>query len=264
MMIDDGANTTHDRPFYVGYLPLPPAIRRFLLPWLIANGVLVLAVAAVLAGQQRSPGDGTWDTSHALTLTGVLEAEPYPMLRVPDPDAPDGVATYLLVQQSKAGAQPMVQGMDGQVVDVHGYVIERDGRRVLELDGAHPQPVSPREAQASFDRAYLPEPQDLGTHVLVGEIVDPKCYLGAMKPGDGKPHKVCATLCIRGGIPPVFVVRDTAGRTAAYLLLTADGSALPASHFSYIADPIRLTGRIERRGDLLVLFADLDRFERLD
>lgn len=264
MMGDEVNKLADEPPFYVGYLPLPLTIGRFLLPWLIANGVLLLAIAAVLAQQQNDPGDGTWDTSHALTLTGILETEPYPLIRVPDPDAPIGVVTYMLVQQSKTGTQPLVAGMHGRLVEVHGYVIERDGRRVFELDSTHPHPVDTGvEDSASFDRSYLPTPVDLGIHSLVGEIVDPKCYLGAMKPGDGKPHKVCATLCIQGGIPPMFVVRDEAGHTVSYLLMADDGSVLPPSHYTYIADPIRLTGRVERRGDLLILYAELDRFERL-
>ena len=41
-----------------------------------------------------------------------------------------------------------------------------------------------------------------------GEIVDPKCFFGVMKPGEGKPHKDCAIRCILGGIPPVLKVTD--------------------------------------------------------
>ena len=47
-----------------------------------------------------------------------------------------------------------------------------------------------------------PAPQVLADNVtLKGEIIDPKCYLGAMKPGGGKTHKACAMRCIAGGIP---------------------------------------------------------------
>lgn len=45
---------------------------------------------------------------------------------------------------------------------------------------------------------------------LDGELVDSKCYLGTMKPGDGKTHKSCAILCLRGGIPPLFVSKAAA------------------------------------------------------
>ena len=32
------------------------------------------------------------------------------------------------------------------------------------------------------------EPEDLGEHTYVGEIVDSKCFLGVMKPGRLKPR----------------------------------------------------------------------------
>lgn len=257
------ANIDPRGPFYVGYLPLPAAVKRFLLPWLIANLVLVVAVAAVIAQQQRDPGDGVWDTSKAVTLTGVLIIDPYPLLLVPDSESPEGITTYILTQQTKAGVLPLVEQFDGRVMRMHGFLVERDGRTVFELDASALHPYETVKDWASFDQTYLPAPIGLGTHTLVGEIVDPKCYLGAMKPGEGKPHKVCATLCIAGGIPPVFVVRDETGNTTTYLLTAADGSAFPPSHHQYIADPIELTGTVERRGDLLVLRADLDSIQRL-
>ena len=39
---------------------------------------------------------------------------------------------------------------------------------------------------------------------LKGEIYDPKCAFGAMKPGFGKPHRSCAIRCISGGVPPIL------------------------------------------------------------
>ena len=53
---------------------------------------------------------------------------------------------------------------------------------------------------------------------LRGEIVDSKCFLGVMVPGAGRTHKECASLCVRGGIPPALFVRDRHGRSALLLL----------------------------------------------
>ncbi len=67
-------------------------------------------------------------------------------------------------------------------------------------------------------------PQVLAEHVtLKGEIIDPKCYLGAMKPGGGKTHKACAMLCISGGVPPMLVTRDANKQETFYLLTTDQG-----------------------------------------
>jgi len=255
---------TRDEPFYVGYLKMPPAIRRFVLPWAVANMVLAIGLAVLLSQQHREPGDGSWDTGKAVTLNGWLDTDPYPVLKTVD-------KSYVLVEQGKRGVGARLDAVslaDGWV-SVTGYVIERDGRRVLELDASSESPIQPSVQRpvvgGIHDDAFDPQApaEDLGTHTLRGEIVDPKCYLGVMRPGDGKTHKTCATLCIRGGIPPMFVVRDKQGRTAAYLLTDARGGPLPVSYYPYIADPIELTGDVAREGDLLILHADLLSIRRL-
>jgi len=244
-------------PFYVGYLPMPPAIRRFIVPWLAGNLVLALCIAAAIASNHREPGGGVWDTTELVQFTGELVVEPYPLLRT------ESQGTYLLVEQGKFGVQSRIKSLNFDTpayVSVAGYRIERDGRKVIEVDSSVEQPVT----TIQFIRPLVfPERMDLGAHTLRGEIVDPKCYLGVMQPGEGKTHKVCATLCISGGIPPMFLVRDVAGNTAAYLLTDAEGKAIPDSIYPYIADPVELTGRVLRDGDLLILQADLGSIRRL-
>lgn len=249
-----------DAPFYVGYLPLPGAARRFLVPWLAANFVLLAAVGVVLAQQQRDPGDGAWDTATPVTYEGVLTLDPYPLLHVMDAEEAEGPLTVIPIEMAKLGSQERLADMGDRRVRLTGFPIRRGGRVVLGLEAGE----GAVEAMGPASPADEFAPVALGTHTLVGEIVDPQCFLGAMKPGEGKPHKVCATLCITGGIPPVFVVRDEAGGTTTYLLMTADGGAFPPSHYGYIADAIEVAGAVERRGDLLVLLADLSSIRRLE
>jgi hypothetical protein len=98
--------------------------------------------------------------------------------------------------------------------------------------------------------------EDPGLVTLVGEIVDSKCFMGVMKPGNLKTHRACAARCVSGGIPPVLVVRDEKGR-ASYLLLTdADGRRVNERVLDRIAEPLEITGRLRRHGDLLELRAD--------
>jgi hypothetical protein len=100
------------------------------------------------------------------------------------------------------------------------------------------------------------EPEDLGENTYVGEIVDSKCFLGVMKPGNLKPHRACATRCISGGVPPVLLVRNSAG-DATYLLLTgAQGEAIGPRILDRIAEPVKISGRTLRYDDLLVLRSD--------
>lgn len=245
-------------PFYVGYLPLPESIKRFIVPWLVGNVVLAIGIAVVVAQQHREPGDGVWETGAVVEVHGYLIKKPYPLLRTAD-------GTYLLVEQGKVGAQQRVEALHAeQFVAVYGYLIERAGRKIIEIDDAQDDPIHTVVYEASFG---VPIPKhvvaDLGTHTLRGEIVDPKCYLGVMQPGDGKTHKTCATLCIKGGIPPMLLVKNDQGETAAYLLTDSAGKAFPESHHEYIADPIEITGQVLRDGDLLILRADLGSIRRL-
>ena len=68
--------------------------------------------------------------------------------------------------------------------------------------------------------------KELGTFQLNGEVLDPKCYFGVMKPGHGKPHRDCAIRCIAGGIIPVFWVRNEKGEADYYLILDAKGKKM--------------------------------------
>ena len=88
---------------------------------------------------------------------------------------------------------------------------------------------------------------------LRGEIIDSKCYLGAMKPGGGKTHKGCAALCLSGGVPPMFVTRDAAGNETYYLLTDSEGKPMGKEAVDYVGDPVELTADLEQRGDLRVL-----------
>ena len=233
------------------------------MPWLAANAVLLLAVAALLAQQQDDPGDGVWDTATPVTFEGVLSLSPYPVLHTTAPDESGQALTLLPIEQGKRGAGERLRqlGLDGHRVRLTGFVIRRTGRVVLGLEAGD---AGVQDLGPSGTATPAMDIQPLGEHTLVGEIIDPQCYLGAMKPGHGKPHKQCATLCIRGGIPPLFLVRDQAGNRTTYLLMTAGGEALPESHYPYIADPLELRGRVERRNDMLVLYADLASFRRLE
>jgi hypothetical protein len=98
---------------------------------------------------------------------------------------------------------------------------------------------------------------------LRGEIVDSKCFLGAMKPGAGKTHKECATLCIRGGIPPMLATFGEDGSVTCYLLLDPAGGPLSAAALPFVADPVEVTGELDAHGDMLRLRVDVADIHRL-
>ena len=99
--------------------------------------------------------------------------------------------------------------------------------------------------------------EDLGHVTLRGELVDSKCWTGVMNPGEGKGHRACAIRCLSGGIPALFAVPGQDGRPPlALLLVDTDGRTVNDRVLDVVGEPLLISGRLSRRGDLLVLAAD--------
>ncbi len=98
---------------------------------------------------------------------------------------------------------------------------------------------------------------------LRGEIVDSKCYLGAMKPGAGRVHRACAQICLEGGIPPVLVVRDASGKERHYVLTSQEGGPVHREVLPFVAEPVSVAGSVVRRAGVNWLSIDPEAIERL-
>lgn len=231
-----GSANASPREIDVLYLPLLPRHRhalRVVVPALVALAVLVGVVAATA---RRHPGDAVWETQPR-TFQGVVIAEPAAMLVVERDGTPHAM---LLVEEGKRGAADRARARDGQRVVATGRVLSRDGVEVLELLAGEAG-LAPDASATS-----IPPPTIHSTSpapvTLRGEVIDPKCYHGAMKPGEGKTHKACATLCIRGGIPPMFIWHDERGTPQVALLVRATGQMLDDATLSMVGEPIELQG----------------------
>jgi hypothetical protein len=235
-------------PFYVGYLALPRAHRLFLLAAVPASLTLILAGAIGLALGQSPWGDGRWETAAEIRLEGVVSSAPYPVLHTTDADTGEPTQ-YLLVSSGKFGPDLGVTPLeDGAAFSLSGFLIERDGRRMLEVSEASP-----------LEGARGATPSLLGAEpvVLRGEILDAKCYLGAMKPGIGRGHKACAMLCIEGGIPPVLLTIGADGSRRYHLLADETGAGLAGDRLDEIlplvAERVEVSGVESRVGGWRVL-----------
>lgn len=221
-------------PYYVGYLPLPRGLRAFVravVPILLIVGAVAGALGAIA---QRDPGAAVWDGSQ-MTVEGSLFVDPYPHI------VTDNGAVTLLVEMGKFGAQKRSAPHDGARVRATGWLLRRDGRRILELDTG--DAIAPQGAAARAS----PLQQPTGRHdVIEGEIVDAKCYLGAMKPGDGRAHKSCAVLCVRGGIPPTLVAHLPDGSRRYLLVLDRDGGPMPEELVAMVGERVELEGPVVR------------------
>jgi len=236
--------------FYIGYMPeTPPFLGAWLRPRVQLLIALSALVAMLLVWAQSPFSKAVFEYGEEHDFTGWIDLEPAPSLVVPHPTGAEH-SRYLLTVFGKHGAAPAVSEFDGQQVTLRGTLIYRDDRTMIELVEGSLEPAPDPAKPPSF------EPEDLGEGTYVGEIVDSKCFLGVMKPGNLKPHRACATRCISGGVPPVLLVRNGAG-DATYLLLTGpQGEAIGHEILDRIAEPVKISGRTLRYDDLLVLRSD--------
>lgn len=232
---------------FIGWAKAPAADRRFL----VAALPLALAGAAgagwALATAQEDPGAGAWRIGETARLTGALVAAPYPLLRVADAAAPFGVRSHLIVARGKCASALRLPDGDGRLYTIVGAPIERGSRRMIEVPLALDRWLFPA------DGAIPPPPivEPLGRLRLAGEILDSKCFFGVMRPGRGRTHKACASLCIRGGVPPAFWAPGRRGEEAVLLLTDAAGGPAGAAVLPFVAEPVAVEGEIVRVDDLL-------------
>lgn len=257
------SDKTSQDEFFVGWLQTPKGYVRFLRPVVLTLLLIGVVAAGTLAFFRRSPGTGQWADDKAVIMRGVAFTKPYAMLRVPGEKPGDPPRTYLLVEDGKFGALPRVSQIvtgraEGVPVEVKGTVLHREDRWMLALEegDAGIRILTDAEAEILPSLSWNKPKVLAEASTLRGEIIDPKCYLGAMKPGGGKTHKACAMRCVSGGIPPMLVTRDADGRETFYLLVLQDGSVANEAVYPFVGDRVEMAGILEQRNDMLVLKVD--------
>lgn len=248
-----------EREPFIGWAPAPSVDRRFILGLAPLAALGAGGGAFALARTMGDPGAGEWRTGETRSVAGVLAAAPYPALYVADASSPSGVRTVLIVAEGKCTAALKLAGEAGRSVVASGHLIRRGARQMLEVPLALDRWIEDAPAQA----VRRPEPQSLGRARLGGQIMDSKCFFGVMRPGRGKSHKACASLCIRGGIPPSFWVRRKDGKEAVLLMTDAAGKAHGEAILPFVADPVEAEGELVRVGDLVEFRADASAYRRV-
>ena len=240
-------------PFYVGYLTTPQAYRSSVKLAIALIAIWGAMSAFLIVLSQRSPGSAEWDISNEKAWTGLLIEHPYPMLVTHD-DA------LLVVSMGKRDARNQLEGHYGSELTIRGYELDREGRKMIELA---PDGIGTPQKTTTIERPEIRIVQD-EPREYTGEIIDGKCFLGAMKPGDGFGHRSCAVLCLRGGLPPMFA-EDNAPADARYPLLLIDGSAsVPESLMGKVACKVRMRATPARYADMPVLLVDSSEIEVID
>jgi hypothetical protein len=207
--------------------------------------VTMTGLALALGASIGDPGSGAFGNNG--TVTGVVIAQPYPVL-ILDPDAahPLGHA-MLLAGGGKIGVQDAATPLNGSRVRIDGLVVKRGTLDMLLV----------WNMQRADGNAAMPRSESLGRWRLTGEICDGKCYSGVMRPGAGLAHKACANVCLMAGVPPVLVTTAPVAGSQFLLLADAMGHALPDALRDHVAILQRMDGDVVRVADLLIFRTDI-------
>ncbi|NNE97553.1 MAG: hypothetical protein HKN25_00895 [Pyrinomonadaceae bacterium] len=250
------------KEFYIGYLPeMPEGIAKVVRPFTALLIVLVFVLGIIFLIGQRPFAKSYFEFGNVQDFEGTIQARPIPFLLVVSDEKTEGLPKFEripLVAEGKDGAEELIRSYDGSRVKLKGTRIYRDSLQMIEVVGGS-------IVKSGGEGQIAPEKEEsLGIHTLNGEIIDSKCYLGVMNPGNQKTHKICAINCLRGGIPALFVVRDKAGNTSELWLLGEDGKPVNEKIFDYVAEPVKMKGEVKRRGAFLYFYSNPDSIERLN
>ena len=241
--------------FYIGWQEKMPAAHRKSIR--IVVGILIVIfpfLAWLLVSQQQGFVNSSFEFGKQTILEGTLVKTPVPMLRIEE----DGQFQHLLlIDFGKRGLAKLLpaleekwkQDLDQKRVRLRGTLIYYDGKTLLELTD---QLDALEEILGPDDKKSTPF--SIGATTLQGEIIDPKCFFGAMKPGFGKPHRSCAALCLKGGIPAVLAVENKKGEHYYCLVLGEEGELINNDLLQMIGESVEMKGKLMQMEDWYVLY----------
>jgi hypothetical protein len=251
-----------NKEFYIGWMAkAPQTYSRHIKKVVMLLSCLVIIAGITLAFQQRKFSTASFEFGQLTEITGTYQQAPVPAIKVKTEQDAFGRASYItipLVGYGKFGAEGVIKSLEkqkntmlnGKEIVVKGTLLYSDGKTLLQIDGNDDPLVQINQLSAPVQIVK----KDLGLVELTGEILDPKCYFGVMKPGHGKPHRDCAIRCIEGGMDPVFYVRNEKGEADYYLILGADGQKINGQLADYIAEPVTLKAKAVQEDDWTVLY----------
>ena len=243
--------------FYIGYLPkMPKGAARFIKIFVVLAFAAAIVLAVILWLGQKPFAKSIFEFGSVKDFEGTIQARPVPFLLIEKPEKTVGLPMFErfpLVAEGKHGFDG--KSFDGQKVRLKGTLIYRDDLRMIEVASVEKS----SETVNPIDEKTVP----LGVFTLKGEIVGSKCYLGVMNPGSAKPHRDCAVACLRGGIPPLFIVKDVSGSVSELWLLSAAGESVNREILDYVAEPVEISGEVSQKGDQLFFKINPAQIKRL-
>ena len=249
--------------FYIGYSDkMGDGTKKKTRFFVILALILVVVVGFSFGYFQRPAANSSFDFDAPTLITGIYHESPYPTLRLTL--AENTYKDVVLLGFGKFGSLPYLDNFKmkmsdliGRKISISGNLIYYNGKTLLQIDESYQLDIG------SEDQTESIQPEYIGEQSIIGEIVDPKCYFGVMKPGFGKIHRSCAALCISGGMPPVLVSNDDNSVAPYYLLTDLKGKPINKDILPYIGQPSRLKGKVSQLADWHILSIDVDDIEKL-
>ena len=242
--------------FYVPYIEgslgikTKRAIKHFVL---IALSFVILG-AFTFGFFQKPFVNSTFELASTIKVTGTFHESPYPMLRVKV--AENTFKNILLLGFGKSSANPFLEKLlaqekylNGKTLSIEGNLIYYNGKTLLQI-------TDEEKVILENEKGNLPSINEIAKMTLEGEIIDPKCYFGVMKPGFGKIHRSCAVRCVSGGIPPVLATTNKNSISEYYLLTDLEGNPLHKEVLTFIGKPSKIAGYVEQLEDWFILRID--------
>ena len=251
--------------FYIGWMPKAPAsFAKHVKRVLFVLFPVALIVGYLLSTSQKKFSTANFEYGKLTELTGIYFNNPVPLLKVYDKNREP--ITIPLVGYGKHGAETAIMeiekeknvSLNGKEVTLKGTLLYGDGKTFLQID-KNDNPVVNIGSGSTFSVVE----RDLGMQTLRGEIVDPKCYFGVMKPGEGKVHRDCAIRCILGGIPPVLHVQNEKGESNYYLIVGANGEKMNEAVQDIVAEPVSIEAKVVQQDDWIILYTGKESIKRI-
>jgi hypothetical protein len=258
--------------FYIGWQgKAPKSYAKHIHRALYCLVILVISAGVLLSLQQKKFSTASFEFGQLTEVKGIYQQFPVPSVKVMTKQDAFGNSSYItipLVGYGKFGAEGTIAALekekninlDKKEVTLKGSLLFSDGKTLLQID-KNDNPLTNINS-TTLSKAVSSDIKDLGTVNLTGEIIDPKCYFGVMKPGHGKPHRDCAIRCIAGGMNPVFYVGNEKGETGYYLILDENGKKMNDILKDYIAEPVSLTAKAVQYDDWVVLYVNKNSIKR--
>lgn len=230
------------KDFFVGYLAkMPVELRGFVRKVVVGLFVVSAGLGLGVVLSQLGFDDSRFEIGTVREFRGVYHSSPYPSLVV------DGTSIVFLVNPGKFSAEGLEEFVEHEIL-IQGKLLSRDGRRMVEIVPGSAVSLGVFGDGLSFDVAKTG-----GDEIsLFGEVIDSKCFLGAMNPGNFKAHRACAVLCLKGGIPGLFVTRGGDG-LGYYVIFPGESGRISDVLLDRVAEPLRIGGTVWEWGDLRVL-----------